>query len=134
MSGPAFLCFLAVVIVSAAAMFFCGCFMDDGCYFHPGWKPFNPKVEMLCKHMVANPAMYEVDRYTLSSDAVCIWIANGWSFFRDYRGFCDRQENMVGVFSFWDRFRFRRALGLMRYGNDGILKFQHALRQQKVRP
>lgn len=132
----------AIAIVAAVvAMFYAlkfsvdlSCSLEKGCIFHHGWKLFNPKIELLCGDMIANPKSYAIGRYELTSKLVCIWIANGWAFYADYNA---RHE--VGKFSMWDRWRFERALRVVRasqfrpqvFTQDDVARFQHALRQQE---
>ncbi len=102
---------------------------SDGSWVHPGWRLTNPKIDLLIEDMSGNPKHYRLDDYHLESDLVSVWIASGWSFYKDNetRG----NKYRLGPFSALDRFRFRRALRLFSFGKPEVFRFQHALRQQE---
>lgn len=99
---------------------------ENGVLWHPGWRRYSPRLLILVKDMRENPGSYRRDRFTLESSLICVWIANGWSFYKDYTNWRQPPQH-IGPMSVFDRFLFRRALA--EFGAGSPLDFELALRR-----
>ena len=99
---------------------------QNGTLWHPGNKN-NPNVLILVKDMEEHPTDYTADLYCLKSKNVCIWISNGWSFYRDYR-YDGKARIDIGTMSLADRFLLWKALRKLR--QTVSLDFELALRRK----
>jgi hypothetical protein len=103
---------------------------QNGCLFHGGWKRYSPNLLLLVNDMEKHPDDYTVDHFTLESKDVCIWIANGFTFYKDHERFTSSGKDRVrvGTLSVFDRLLLSKAL--RKFNTSKSLDFELALRRK----
>lgn len=131
---------IALLIGTATGIFFVAAIVvcvsigmslsQNGCLFHEGWKLYGKNMLLLVADMEKHPDDYTVDHFTLESKDLSIWIANGFTFYKDYDRFTSGGTDRVriGTLSVGDRLLLSQAL--RKFKTTSPLDFELALRRK----